>query len=113
MKLVSIETIPGQEFEALDIVRGTVVYSKNFGRDFMAGMKTLVGGEITGYTEMLVEARQIATKRMVDAAEALGADAVVGLRYASASVINVRYGSASVMQGAAEVIAYGTAVKFK
>lgn len=53
MKLVSIETIPGQEFEALDIVRGTVVYSKNFGRDFMAAMKTLVGGEITGYTEML------------------------------------------------------------
>ena len=103
MKLVSIETIPGQEFEALDIVRGTVVYSKNFGLDFIAGMKTLVGGEITGYTEMLVEARQIATKRMVDAAEALGADAVVGLRYASASV----------MQGAAEVIAYGTAVKFK
>ena len=103
MKLVSIETIPGQEFEALDIVRGTVVYSKNFGRDFMAGMKTLVGGEITGYTEMLVEARQIATKLMVEAAEALGADAVVGLRYASASV----------MQGAAEVIAYGTAVKFK
>ena len=103
MKLVSIETIPGQEFQALGIVRGTVVYSKNFGRDFMAGMKTLVGGEITGYTEMLVEARQIATKRMVDAAEALGADAVVGLRYASASV----------MQGAAEVIAYGTAVKFK
>ena len=99
MKLVSIETIPGQEFEALDIVRGTVVYSKNF----MAGMKTLVGGEITANTEMLVEARQIATKRMVDAAEALGADAVVGLRYASASV----------MQGAAEVIAYGTAVKFK
>ena len=103
MKLVSIETIPGQEFEALDIVRGTVVYSKNFGRDFMAGKKTRVGGEITGTTEMLVEARQIATKRMVDAAEALGADAVVGLRYASASV----------MQGAAEVIAYGTAVKFK
>ena len=103
MKLVSIETIPGQEFEALDIVRGTVVYSKNFGRDCLAGMKTRVGGEITGNTEMLVEARQIATKRMVDAAEALGADAVVGLRYASASV----------MQGAAEVIAYGTAVKFK
>ena len=65
-------------------------------------MKTLVGGEITGYTEMLNEARQIATKRMVDAAEELGADAVVGLRYAASSV----------MQGAAEVIAYGTAVKF-
>ena len=103
MKLVSIETIPGQEFEALDIVRGTVVYSKNFGRDFMAGMKTLVGGELKAYTEMMNEARALATKRMVEAAEALGADAVVGLRYASASV----------MQGAAEVIAYGTAVKFK
>ena len=103
MKLVSIESIPGQEFEVLDVVKGTVVYSKNFGWDFMAGMKTLVGGEIKGYTEMLNEARQIATKRMVDAAEALGADAVVGLRYASASV----------MQGAAEIITYGTAVKFK
>ena len=101
MKLVSIETLPGQEFEALDIVRGTVVYSKNFGRDFMAGMKTLVGGEITGYTEMLVEARQIATKRMVDDAEAMGADAVIGIRYTSASV----------MQGAAEITAYGTAVR--
>lgn len=103
MKLLTIETIPGQAFEALDTVKGTVVYSKNIGRDFMAGMKTLVGGEIAGYTEMLTEARQIATKRMVDAAEALGADAV----------INVRYGSSSVMQGAAEVIAYGTAVKYK
>ena len=103
MKLVSIETIPGQAFEALDVVKGTVVYSKNFGRDFMAGMKTLVGGEITGYTEMLVEARQIATKRMVDEANALGADAV----------INIRFGSAAVMQGAAEVVAYGTAVKLK
>ena len=103
MKLVNIDYIPGKELEVLGIVKGTVVQSKNFGKDFMAGMKTLVGGEITGYTEMLNEARQIATKRMVDAAEALGADAVVGLRYASASV----------MQGAAEVIAYGTAVKFK
>ena len=103
MKLVSIETIPGQEFEVLDTVRGTVVYSKNFGRDFMAGMKTLVGGEITGYTEMLIEARQIAMKRMVEEAEALGADAV----------LNIRYGSASVMQGAAEIIAYGTAVRYK
>ena len=102
MKLVTIETIPGQAFEALDVVKGTVVYSKNFGRDFMAGMKTLVGGEIVGYTEMLNEARAIATKLMVEAAEALGADAVVGMRYASSSV----------MQGAAEVVAYGTAVKF-
>ena len=102
MKILTIETIPGQSYEPLDIVKGTVVYSKNFGRDFMAGMKGLVGGEIVGYTEMLNEARQIATKRMVDAAEALGADAIVGARYASSSV----------MQGAAEVVADGTAVKF-
>jgi len=102
MKLFTIDTIPGRSYEALDCVRGTVVYSKNLGRDFMAGMKGLVGGEIVGYTEMLNEARQIATKRMVDAAEALGADAVVGMRYSSASL----------MQGAAEVVVYGTAVKF-
>ena len=102
MLLLNIEYIPGKKIEALGIAKGSVVQSKNFGKDFMAGMKTLVGGEIESYTQMLTEARQIATKRMVDAAEALGADAVVGLRYASASV----------MQGAAEVIAYGTAVRF-
>ena len=102
MKLLTIEHIPGQAYEVLDTVKGTVVYSKNLGRDFMAGMKGLVGGEIVGYTEMLNEARQIATKRMVDAAQALGADAIVGLRYSSAAV----------MQGAAEIVAYGTAVKF-
>ena len=103
MLLLNIEYIPGKKIEALGIAKGSVVQSKNFGKDFMAGMKTLVGGEIESYTQMLTEARQIATKRMVDEAEAMGADAV----------INVRYGSASVMQGAAEVIAYGTAVKFK
>lgn len=103
MKLLSIDCVPGKEIEALGMVKGTTVYSKNIGKDFMAGMKTLVGGEIKGYTEMLVEARQIATKRMVDEAEAMGADAV----------INVRFGSSAVMQGAAEVIAYGTAVKLK
>lgn len=103
MKLLNIEYVPGKEIEVLDIVKGTVVMSKNIGKDFMAGMKTLVGGELTGYTEMLNEARQIATKRMVDEAEELGADAV----------INIRYGSSSVMQGAAEVIVYGTAVKIK
>ena len=103
MLLVNIQYIPGQEFEALGMVKGTVVQSKHFGKDFMAGMKTLVGGEITGYTEMLIEARQIATKRMVDEAKALGADAVFG----------ETYGSSAVMQGAAEVIAYGTAVRFK
>lgn len=103
MLLVNIDYIPGKELEVLGLVKRTVVQSKNFGKDFMAGMKTLVGGEITGYTEMLNEARQIAMKRMVDEAEGLGADAVV----------NIRYGSSAVMQGAAEVIAYGTAVRFK
>ena len=95
MRLVSIDTIPGKTIEAIGMVKGTIVQTKNIGRDF------IVGGEVVGYTEMLNEARQIATKRMVDEAEALGADAVVG----------VRYGSSQVMQGAAEVIAYGTAVK--
>ena len=103
MQLVNIDYIPGKELEALEIVKGTVVYSKNLGKDFMAGMKTLVGGEIEGYTDMLNTARQIAVKRMVEEAEQMGADAI----------INVRYASSSVMQGAAEVIAYGTAVKFK
>ena len=103
MLLVNIDYIPGKDFEVLGMAKGTVVQSKNFGKDFMAGMKTLVGGEITGYTEMLNEARQIAVKRMVDEAQSMGADAV----------INIRYGSSAVMQGAAEVIAYGTAVKFR
>ncbi len=102
MKLVNIDYIPGYEItESLGLVKGAIVQSKNIGRDFMAGMKTIVGGEIVGYTEMLTTARQIATKRMVDDAESLGADAI----------INIRYGSSSVMSGAAEVIAYGTAVK--
>ena len=103
MLLLNIDYVPGKEVEPLGLVKGTVVQSKNVGKDFMAGMKTLVGVEITGYTEMLTEARQIATKRMVDEAAAMGADAV----------INVRFGSSAVMQGAAEVIAYGTAVKLK
>ena len=103
MLLLNIDYVPGKEVEPLGLVKGTVVQSKNVGKDFMAGMKTLVGGEITGYTEMLTEARQIATKRMVDEANEMGADAIV----------NIRFGSSAVMQGAAEVIAYGTAVKLK
>ena len=103
MKLLNIDYIPGCEIEALGLVRGAVVDSKNFGKDFMAAINTLVGGEIQDYTEMLNQARAIAVKRMMDEAESMGADAVVNLRYASSSV----------MQGCAEVIAYGTAVKLK
>lgn len=104
MKLVNIDYIPGYEItESLGIVKGQIVQSKNIGKDFMAGMKTIVGGEIAGYTDMIKMARQMATKRMVDEAESLGADAV----------INIRYGSSAVMNGAAEIIAYGTAVKIK
>ena len=103
MLLLNIDHIPGREIEALSLVKGSVVQCKSLGKDFMAGMKTFVGGEIESYTDMLTEARQLATKRMVDEAEALGADAVV----------NVRYASASIMQGAAEITVYGTAVRYK
>ena len=102
MLIATTENIPGRRYEVLGIVKGNVVQSKNFGKDFMSAMKTLVGGEIVAYTELLQEARQIAMGRMVAQAEELGADAIVCLRYASSSV----------MQGAAEVIAYGTAVRF-
>ena len=101
MLLLNIDHIPGKQIEALGVAKGSIVQSRHFGKDFMAGVKGLVGGEITEYTEMLNQARQIAVKRMVEDAEALGADAVVNMRYASSSV----------KQGAAEVIAYGTAVK--
>ncbi len=103
MILVTTETISGKELETLGLVRGSTIQSKNIGRDITQGFKTLVGGELKAYTEMMNEARAIATKRMVEDAEGLGADAVVCMRYASSAV----------MQGAAEVIAYGTAVKCK
>lgn len=102
MIIVTIDHIPGRNYEVLGVVKGNVVQSKNFGKDFMSAMKGLVGGEIADYTEMLAEARQIAPGRMVKEAEAMGADAVLNLRYASSSV----------MQSAAECIAYGTAVRF-
>ncbi len=104
MQLLNIDYVPGREIaEALGMVKGSVVMSKHLGKDFMAGMKTIVGGEIEGYTEMLNDARRVATKRMADEAEALGADAV----------LNIRFTSSSVMQGAAEVTIYGTAVRLK
>lgn len=103
MIFATINEIPGKDFEVLGVAKGSMVQSKNFGKDFMAGMKTIVGGELKGYTDMLAEARAIATKRMVEEAETMGADAVIGMRYTSSSIV----------QGAAEVTAYGTAVKFK
>lgn len=103
MILVNTDYITGKEFEMLRLVKGSTIQSKNIGRDIMQGFKTLVGGELTAYTEMMNDARALATKRMVAEAEELQADAV----------INIRYASSAVMQGAAEVMAYGTAVKFK
>ncbi|MCI9372264.1 MAG: YbjQ family protein [Lachnospiraceae bacterium] len=103
MILVSTDYISGKELEMLGLVKGSTIQSRNVGRDITQGFKTLVGGELKAYTEMMNEARAIATKRMVEEAEKLGADAVV----------NIRYASAAVLQGAAEVMAYGTAVKYK
>ena len=102
MILVNISEIPGKQVEILGMVKGSVVQSKHMGKDLMAGFKTIVGGEIKSYTEMLTEARDIATGRMIAEAQSLGADAI----------LKVTYASASIMQGAAEVMAYGTAVKF-
>lgn len=102
MIIVSIDYLPGQEFEILGLVKGSTIQSRHMGKDIMSGLKTMVGGELTAYSEMLNAARAQATKRMVDAAEEMQADAI----------INVRYASSAVMQGAAEILAYGTAVKF-
>ncbi len=103
MFIVNTEYIPGKELELLGLVRGTTSQTRHIGKDIGAGLKTLVGGELKGYTEMMESARSIATSRMQDEAAKLGADAV----------INVRYTTSAVMESAAEVLAYGTAVKFK
>ena len=103
MLIVTTETISGKELEMLGMVKGSTIQSKHLGNDIAQSFKTLVGGELKAYTEMMNDARALATKRMVQEAEALGADAIVG----------VHYGSAAVMQAAAEVIAYGTAVKYR
>ena len=102
MILVNTDYITGKTLEMLGLVRGSTIQSKHVGHDITQSFKTLVGGELRAYNEMMNDARALATKRMVEEAEQLGADAV----------INIRYASAAVMQGAAEVIAYGTAVKF-
>lgn len=101
MILVNTDYITGRELEMLGLVKGSTIQSKNIGRDISQSFKTLVGGELKAYNDMMNDARALATKRMVAEAEALGADAIV----------NVRYASSAVMQGAAEVIAYGTAVR--
>ena len=103
MILVNTDYITGKELEMLGIVKGSTIQTKHLGKDISQGFKHLVGGELKAYNEMMNDARALATKRMVEEAEELGAEAVV----------NIRYASAAVMQGAAEVIAYGTAVKFK
>ena len=102
MILVNTDYISGKELETLSLVKGSTIQSKNIGKDIAQSFKTLVGGELKAYNDMMNEARALATKRMVAEAEALGADAIV----------NIRYASSAIMQGAAEVIAYGTAVKF-
>ena len=103
MLIVTTESIAGKELEMLGLVKGSTIQSKHLGSDISQSFKTLVGGELKSYTEMMNDARALATRRMVQEAEALGADAVVCVRYASAGV----------MQGAAEVMAYGTAVRFR
>lgn len=102
MILVTTDYISGKNLEMLGLVKGSTIQSKNIGRDITQGFKTIVGGELGAYTEMMNDARALATKRMTAEAESMGADAIV----------NIRYASAAVMQGAAEVMAYGTAVKF-
>ncbi len=102
MLLSNVETIPGKSIvQFYGVVNGSTVRAKHLGRDFMAGLKNLIGGELVGYTELLQESRKEAVERMVQQAESLGANAVV----------NVRFSTSSISQGAAELFAYGTAVR--
>ncbi len=102
MILTTTENIPEKSYQIVGLVRGSTIQCKNIGRDIGSSFKNLVGGEMKSYTEMMNQAREVATQRMIDDAQQQGADAIVCMRYASSSV----------MQGAAEVIAYGTGVKF-
>ncbi len=102
MILVNTDYISGKNLEMLGLVKGSTIQAKHVGKDISQGLKTLVGGELKAYNDMMNEARELATERMVSEAERLGADAIV----------NIRYASSAIMQGAAEVIAYGTAVRF-
>ena len=103
MMITTTDFIPGKEIkEILGMARGNVIQAKNIGKDIIASFRQIIGGEIKEYTEMLSEAREIALKRMIDKAEEMKADAI----------INVRFVTSMVMNGAAEILAYGTAVKF-
>ncbi len=100
----TIETIPGREIaESVGVVRGSTVRARNIGRDIFAGFKNIIGGEISEYTKLLADSREQSMQRMIQDAQALGADAVV----------NIRFTTSAVMQGAAEILAYGTAVKLR
>ena len=103
MIIVNTPELKDKDYELLTIVHGSVVMSKHIGKDLLAGFKTIVGGEIQGYTEMLVDARNVATERMINQAKNLGAD----------GIINVKYTSSSVMKTASEITAFGTAIKLK
>lgn len=103
MILVNTDTIPGRDLEPLGLVSGSTVQSKNIGRDLTQGLKSIVGGELKSYNDMMVRARELSTRRMTEEARALGADAVVSIRYVSSMIV----------EGAMEVLAYGTAVKFR
>ncbi len=102
MILTTTENIPGKDYEIIGLVKGSMIQTKNVGRDIGQGLKSLVGGELATYTEMMNESRAIATKRMTEEAEAKGADAIVA----------IRYGTSAIAAGAAEVFAYGTAVRY-
>ena len=102
MLMVNTDYISGKELQTLGLVRGSTIQTKNLLRDISQGLKTIVGGELGAYTDMMNKARDLATERMVQEARALGADAIV----------NVRFTTSSVMEGAAEVMAFGTAVKY-
>ena len=104
MTLTNLESVPGRSIvEHYGLVQGSTIRAKHVGRDLMAGLKNIVGGELKGYTELMREARQQATDRMVEQAGELGANAI----------INIRYTTTSVSQGAAEMQAYGTAVRWE
>ena len=103
MKIVTVETIQGVNYEALGVVSGSTIQSKNMFADFGQGLKSIVGGELKSYTGMMDKARSQATDRMVEQAKAMGADAIIGVRYTTSAI----------MAQAAEVLVYGTAIKFK